>query len=185
MLKLALVGPDLGEPYLFMRWLAERYSVGPVVDEAGAPYGSNGLVVLDFIEGDREVRATAVWPAANRDPRAGIEAILRDADGAMLVLTRVSTATVTNFEALTQIVPKLIELDLSPVIVANDSGCGDPDAPPLPAATISERLNMRPIHETTLGPTTGSLECDFGVAAAWSHLLGISFEQRRKTPYRG
>jgi len=171
-----------------MRWLAQRYGTAISWIELDATNATSPerLLALEFAHTSGPARVVAPWPGAARYPDLVYDTLLQRMHGVMIVLTRLRSVAHLNEAALELIMPRLASTRLEPIFVANDPRCGAADEPPLPASSIAARSRLSgAVHETTLGPFSGELTCDLGVADAWADLLATGERRYQATPYRG
>ena len=183
--QLRFIGPEPGESYLFVKWLARRHQskLAVVRLRVGNADLFDRVLVTEFTQDDLLVRVASSFPESSAARGVVLESLLRKIDGAMVVLARRRREAETNARAWADLLPRLRTMGVEPRVVFNDSARGDENET-VSAAEAAAGLGLGAFHETTLGPPKGAIEYDDGVEAAWLSFLEASMKSKRTTPYR-
>ena len=185
-IQIRLLCPELGESYLFMKWLGKRYGVELSAIKLPVGYGElmDRVLAIEFSHDGALVRVASPFPEPALAQATIIASLLRGVDGAAIVLRRRPDEIEANCSVARELLTRLSTLGFEPRVILNDSAEGG-TKPLTSAVDIATKLGIEHgIHETRLGPVKGSLRYDDGVEAAWNALLEAAAKPKGSTPYR-
>lgn len=164
-IELRIVGPQFGDPYLFVSWLHERYGVRPITQAIGE---HDRYLELSL---SSEIHVLSAAPAHWKLEDV-YEKLLARADAILLMLNRIQELRRLNSEIINLVRSHSLRLGVTPIVLANDPHGGNPKFPAASAREVARELDDPwPVLESTIGPFELPLRWSIGAELAWQRVL--------------